>query len=77
MHICYTGLRVIYMSDILSKIQQADDNEINEIIDAITQRYSEVYPDWEIMFLALPRHDPDACLRKLEQISNFIKRHYN
>ena len=63
------------MNEIFKKIRRADDAEINEIIDALTQRYKEVYPDWEIMFLAMPRNDPDACLRRLEQIADFIRRH--
>ena len=65
------------MEEVLLKIRQADDIEINQIIDAATQRYSEVFSDWEIAFLALPRNDPDACLRKLEQIAEFIRRHAN
>lgn len=63
------------MREILEKIRRADDAEINEIIEAVTLRYQEVYPDWEVMFLSLPRNDPDACLRKLDQIADFVRRH--
>ena len=40
--------------NILERIEQADDFEINEIIQAVIRRYKLVFPDWEIIFLSLP-----------------------
>ena len=40
--------------NILERIEQADDFEINEIIQAVIRRYKMVFPDWEIIFLSLP-----------------------
>lgn len=65
------------MIEVLTKIRQADDIEINQIINAVTQRYKEVFPDWEVTFLSLPKNDPDACLRELELIAEFVRNHCN
>ena len=40
--------------NVLERIEQADDFEINEIIQAVIRRYKLVFPDWEIIFLSLP-----------------------
>ena len=46
------------LEEIVHYINQADDIEINQIIDALTQRYKQVYPGWEVAFLAMPLDDP-------------------
>lgn len=40
--------------NVLERIAQADDFEINEIIHAVIRRYKLVFPDWEVIFLSLP-----------------------
>ena len=42
---------------VLDFIKQADDFELNEMMDAITERYKVRHPDWEVSYLALPKHD--------------------
>ena len=42
------------LDDILESIEQADDLEINEIIQAVIRRYKAVFPGWEVIFLSLP-----------------------
>lgn len=42
------------LDDILEKIEEADDLEINEIIQAVIRRYKSVFPGWEVVFLSLP-----------------------
>lgn len=44
---------------ILTKISEANDIEINQMLDAITERYKKCYPDWEVAFLALPLKDTE------------------
>lgn len=63
------------MNAILSKIQQSDGDELSLIIAAVIERYKAVFPDWEVMFLSLPRNDPDACIRELELIMEFVRNH--
>lgn len=49
---------------ILNWIKTADDYEISQMILAIVKRYSKVYPDWEVMFLSLPK-DPEERREQL------------
>ena len=51
---------------VLKIIQQADDTELNLMLDAITQRYAILHPNWEIAFLSWPLEDPEARKRLLE-----------
>lgn len=60
---------------ILAGIEQADDFEINEIINAVIRRYQAVFPDWEVMFLSLPKNDPEERRKALQSIINFLKNH--
>ena len=55
------------LEDILQYIHQADDVEINQIIDALTARYKRVYPGWEVIFAALPLGDMERRRTMLEQ----------
>ena len=54
------------LEQVLAYIHTVDDDEINQIIDVLTARYSRIYPDWEVAFLALPRHNREARKRILE-----------
>ena len=46
------------LTQVLKFIQQADDGQVSEIIQAIVARYGEVYPDWDVTFLSLPKNNP-------------------
>ena len=48
---------------LLTRIENADDFEINEIMDAVWRRYRLQFPDWEVLYFACPKNDPAA--RKL------------
>ncbi len=43
------------MSDLLERIAQADDMEIQDLLKAVTNRYAELYPDWEICTFSLEK----------------------
>ena len=47
------------LSEILSFISQADDSQLNTITDALSARYKALFPDWEVVYLALPCQDPE------------------
>ena len=55
------------LNQIIAFIHQADDDEINQIIDALTARYKRVYPGWEVIFAALPLEDTEQRRTMLEQ----------
>ena len=47
------------LSDVLSFISQADDAQLNDITTALSARYKVLFPDWEVLYLALPLHDAE------------------
>ena len=51
------GCEPMEIQNVLDFIEQADDYELNEMMDAITERYQVLHPDWEVSYLALPKHD--------------------
>lgn len=53
------------LSNLLGKIERANDLEITQIIRAIIKRYSKIYPDQEVIFLSLPVNDPKERDRTL------------
>ena len=75
MHICYTGGEVISTDDILLKIRQANAEELDAIIDVVTHRHSELYPQWDLTFLPLPRNNSRACVEKPKMMITFIEKH--
>ena len=56
------------LNQIITFIHQADDDEINQIIDALTARYKRVYPNWEVAFIALPLRDMERRRTILEDV---------
>ena len=46
------------LDDIILFISQADDAQLNDITSALSARYKTLFPDWEVVYLALPLHDP-------------------
>lgn len=55
----------------LEGIQKAKGDELSLIVHAIIGRYAELFPDWEITFLSLPKDPPDERQRTLEAAFNF------
>ena len=61
----------------LFQISKANDQELNNIIDAVVDRHAELYPQWDLTFLALPHNDPQACVERLQAIATFIQNHFS
>ena len=51
--------------DVLERILLASDKELNQILDAVTRRYCRLFPDWDILFLSLPR-EPEQRKQQLK-----------
>ncbi|MBQ9148040.1 MAG: hypothetical protein IJX69_00555 [Oscillospiraceae bacterium] len=60
---------------ILGWIEQADDDAISQIIQAVIRRYKQVYPGWEVVFLSLPRDNAEERRRQLNELIEFLNRH--
>ncbi len=62
------------LETMLAEISRANDVEINQMLDAITERYKKCYPDWEIAFLALPLKDTEQRKVILENTIPLLQR---
>jgi len=63
----------IKLEELLDRIHSADETEINPIIDAITERFSEVWPEWELMVLSIQGHDPESHIEALLKSIDLLK----
>ena len=59
----------------LEYIAQADETDIQELMDAVLDRYHVIYPDWEINTFVLPRLLGEERTKHFDEIVSFIKRH--
>lgn len=58
--------------EILKYIEQADDFETTEIIQAIICRFSRVYPGWEVLFLSVHK-EPEQRKRDIEGLIQMLR----
>ena len=59
------------LNRMLKKIERADDFEVSRMISTIIRRYARVYPDQEVMFLSLPKNDPEERGRTLDAVRRY------
>ena len=62
------------LAEVLSFISQADDAQLNDITSALSARYKSLFPDWEVVYLALPLHDPQRRAELWEQARKTYKK---
>ena len=60
------------LAEVLSFISQADDAQLNDITRALSARYKTLFPDWEVIYLALPLHDAE----RREQLWELARKTY-
>ena len=61
------------MKHILEKIEQADDFEIREIMDAVERRYAIAYPQWDVFYAAVHK-DPALRRKDLKDLVAYIEK---
>ena len=66
----------ISLEDVLCRIEYADPDEIDAMIDAVQRRYSRLFPDWEVTFLSMPTGSPEARCEQAKQLIAFIQKNY-
>ena len=76
---CYTYdnhiLGGIIIKDIIKQIEQADEMQLQEIIDAVMYRYGTLRTDRELAFLSLPK-DLQNRAEELEGVLQLIRTCY-
>lgn len=63
------------METVLERIEHSDDREITHILNAISARYANYYPDWELLILSMHK-DPDRRKEDIESICRTLKQTY-
>ena len=43
------------MVDLVQKIAQVDELEMDDVLKAVRQRYTELFPDWELSTISLQK----------------------
>lgn len=56
------------VQQVLNYIRQAEPGEIGDILEAAVARKRELYPEWEMVYLALPKNDPEERKRTLDWV---------
>lgn len=59
---------------LIAHIEKADDHLIQQVIQAVIRRYSAAYPDWEVIFYALPKN-PQKRQKELQALIHFLQAH--
>ena len=63
------------LADVLRKIEQANDEEINDIIEAVIHRYQICYPGWEVLFLSVPKCDGEERKKQADELSEMLNKY--
>lgn len=49
----------IEIEKILDQIEKANQQDLQEMMDSIQERYAQILPQWDILYLALPKEETD------------------
>jgi hypothetical protein len=58
--------------EIIDQILLADKSEILDILDSARERFSELFPDQELLVLAVPGSDPDSQITELHKAASLL-----
>ena len=51
----------------VENIRSANVTEIDDILKLAVERRRELFPDWDMVYLALPKNDPEERKRTIDQ----------
>ena len=70
------GRAIKKMNDkvLMEEIAQAGSEKLDEILSAVEARYKVLFPEWEVVYLALSRNDPQERSRQLDFMVEFLRR---
>ena len=57
----------IKTEELLERISCADANELNEIMAAVTERFRELCPDWDLLFISCEGRTLQAHIEAFEK----------
>ncbi len=69
----YTNPGDDVMDEVYRKIEEAGLEEVDELLGAAIDRKRELFPDWEILYLAMPKGDTQKWKETLGQIYLYLE----
>ena len=66
----------ISLDELLLRIEYAEHEEIDPIIDALQRRYIRLFPDWEVAFLSVPTGSEEAMKAQGQLLIEFIEKRW-
>lgn len=60
-------------SEVLTYIENAEDMQLNAIMDAVEHRYRTAYPEWEVIYVSVHR-EKDQRKRDIDSIIDLLYR---
>lgn len=60
------------LKDVLSFIENADEDTVNYLLDAVFDRRLDLFPEWETIYFVLPRYNMQERRRILEASINML-----
>jgi len=66
----------ISLEELIHRIEYAEHEEIDPIINALQRRYRRLFPDWDVVFLSTPTGSPEAMREQANLMIEFIRKHY-
>ena len=56
------------MDEIIRGIERTDLENMQDVVKAVMDRYRELYPEWEILYIAVERSAADQQSAKLREL---------
>lgn len=60
--------------EVLEKIEAAQRGEIQDYVKAAFCRYQELYPEWDITYMAIPKNDPEKRRQTIQYIIEMLQK---
>ena len=61
---------------VLKEIEKADSQLLSEIVQSVQHRYAALHPEWETVFLSLPKADTQEREEELEKMIRILREGY-
>ena len=58
----------------MERIRSASGEELQQLLLVLRQRYGELYPDEEVVFVSMPKNDRKERRRLMQAVFDFMER---
>ena len=62
------------ISEILQAIQEAGPEDMSDLVNTLSRRYRQLYPDWDILYIACPKNNPEEKRVILDYIVRYFEK---